>query len=182
MDLKSNKMLGQQASRLNLNVELYFFSIVCPPHWESTAVGGSGKQDTNGTYILFPVMGYVRTFFFDNSLIALHSFSFTQKIIDHSSSLSSVRSIYKSDVPSSAIRTPSTARMPTTVWMQATTVAPATSNSKDDNNITNAHNSTNASNSRNKSDNRTTNTVWMPAKAGMLLKSQMAAAAGVIAS
>ncbi len=43
----------------------------------------------------------VRTLFFDNSLIALHSFSFTQKIKDHSSLLS-VRSIYKSDVPSSA--------------------------------------------------------------------------------
>ncbi len=40
--------------------------------------------------------------FFDNSLIALHSFSFTQKIKDHTS-LSSVRSIYKSDVPSSGI-------------------------------------------------------------------------------
>jgi hypothetical protein len=39
--------------------------------------------------------------FFDNSLIALHSFSFTQKIKDHSSLLS-VRSINKSDVPSSA--------------------------------------------------------------------------------
>ncbi len=43
----------------------------------------------------------VRTLFFDNSLIALHSFSFAQKIKDHSSLLS-VRSIYKSDVPSSA--------------------------------------------------------------------------------
>ncbi len=42
----------------------------------------------------------VRTLFLDNSLIALHSFSFTQKIKDHSSLLS-VRSIYKSDVPSS---------------------------------------------------------------------------------
>jgi hypothetical protein len=111
--------------------------------------------------------------FFHNSLIALQSFSFTQKIKDHSLLLS-VRSIYKSDVPSSAKRTPAIARMPATVWMQATTVAPATSNSKDDNNIMNAHNSTNSSNSRNKSDNRTTNTVWMPAKAGMLLKSQMA--------
>ncbi len=40
--------------------------------------------------------------FFDNSLIALHSFSFTQKINNHSSLLS-VRSIYKSDVPSSGI-------------------------------------------------------------------------------
>jgi hypothetical protein len=38
--------------------------------------------------------------FFFNSLIALHSFSFTKKIKDHSSLLS-VRSIYKSDVPSS---------------------------------------------------------------------------------
>ncbi len=36
--------------------------------------------------------------FFDNSLIALHSFSFTQKIKDHSSLLS-ICSIYKSDVP-----------------------------------------------------------------------------------
>jgi hypothetical protein len=34
----------------------------------------------------------VRTLFFDNSLIALHSFSFSQKIKDHSSLLS-VRSI-----------------------------------------------------------------------------------------
>ena len=39
--------------------------------------------------------------FFDSSLIALHSFSFAQKIKDHSTLLS-VRSIYKSDVPSSA--------------------------------------------------------------------------------
>jgi hypothetical protein len=38
--------------------------------------------------------------FFDNSLIALHSFSFALKIKDHSSLLS-VRSIYKSDAPSS---------------------------------------------------------------------------------
>ncbi len=58
---------------------------------------------------------------------------------------------------------PATARMPARVWMQATeltqatTVAPATSNSKDD-------------------------MVWMPAKAGMLLKSEMAAAAGTMAS
>ena len=41
----------------------------------------------------------VRTLFLDNSLIALHSFSFAQKIKDHSSLLS-VRSIHKSDVPS----------------------------------------------------------------------------------
>ncbi len=85
---------------------------------------GSGKQDTNGPCILFPDMGSFGKFFllytapqklyfklsdrfercansfFDNSLIALHSFSFTQKINDHSSLLS-VRSIYKSDVPSS---------------------------------------------------------------------------------
>ncbi len=39
--------------------------------------------------------------FFANSLIPLHSFSFTQKIKDHSSLLS-VRSIYKSDVTSFA--------------------------------------------------------------------------------
>ncbi len=45
-------------------------------------------------------LSVVRTLFFDNSLIALHSFSFTQEIKDHSSLLS-VRSIYKSDVPSS---------------------------------------------------------------------------------
>ncbi len=44
----------------------------------------------------------VRTLFCDNSLIALHSFSFTQKIKDHSSLLS-IRSIYKSDVPSSGL-------------------------------------------------------------------------------
>ncbi len=42
----------------------------------------------------------MRTLFFGNSLIALHSFSFAQKINDRSSLLS-VRSIYKSDVPSS---------------------------------------------------------------------------------
>ena len=81
---------------------------------------------------------------------------------------------------------PATARMPVTLWMQAiavtqaTTVAPATSNSKDDSNIMTAHSSRNASNSsRNESDNSTANTVWMPAKAGMLLKSQMAAAAAL---
>jgi hypothetical protein len=45
-----------------------------------------------------------------------------------------------------------------------------------------SYNCRNASNSRNKSDNRTANTVWMPAKAGMLSKSEMAAAAGTIAS
>jgi hypothetical protein len=86
---------------------------------------GSGKQDTNGPCIfLFPDMGSFGKFFllytapkklnfklsnrfercansfFDNSLIALHSFSFTQKINDLSSLLR-VRSIYKSDVPSS---------------------------------------------------------------------------------
>ena len=77
--------------------------------------------------------------------------------------------------------------MPATVWMQAisvtqaTTVAPATSNSKDYSNIMTAHNSSNVSNSRNKSNNRTANTVWMPAKAGMLLKRDMAAAAGTTA-
>jgi hypothetical protein len=77
--------------------------------------------------------------------------------------------------------------MPATVWMQATAVmqativASATSNSKDDSNIMTAHNSKNASNSRKRSYNRTTNTVWMPAKAGMLLKSEMTAAAGKIA-
>jgi hypothetical protein len=41
-----------------------------------------------------------RTLFFDNLLVALHSFSFTQKIKDRSSLLSA-RSMYKSDVPSS---------------------------------------------------------------------------------
>ncbi len=46
----------------------------------------------------------VRTLFFANSLIALHSFSFAQKIKDHSSLLS-VRSCYKSDVPSSGVCT-----------------------------------------------------------------------------
>jgi hypothetical protein len=45
-----------------------------------------------------------------------------------------------------------------------TTVAPASGNRKDYTNIITAHNS------RNKIDNRTTNTVWMPEKAGMLLK------------
>jgi hypothetical protein len=78
--------------------------------------------------------------------------------------------------------------MPATVWMQAiavtqaTTIAPATSNSKDDRNIMTAHYSRNASNSRNKIDNRTANTVWMPTKAGMLLKSEMTTAAGTTAS
>ncbi len=48
-------------------------------------------------------MSDVRTLFFDNLLIALHSFSFAQNIKDHSSLLS-VRSIYKSDVPSSGLR------------------------------------------------------------------------------
>ncbi len=66
--------------------------------------------------------------------------------------------------------------------MQATTVATATSNSKDGSNIMTAHSSRNTSNSRNKSNNRTANTVWMPAKAGMLLKSEIAVAAGTIAS
>jgi hypothetical protein len=42
----------------------------------------------------------LRTLFYDNSLIALQSFYFAHKIKDHSSLLS-VRSIYKSDVPSS---------------------------------------------------------------------------------
>jgi hypothetical protein len=37
--------------------------------------------------------------------------------------------------------------------------------------------SRNASNSRNESNNRTANTVWMPAKAGMLFKSEMTVAA-----
>jgi hypothetical protein len=65
--------------------------------------------------------------------------------------------------------------------MQATTVAPATR--EDDSNIMTAHNSRNASKSRNESDNRTANTVWMTAKAGMMLNSEMtAAAAGTTAS
>jgi hypothetical protein len=42
-----------------------------------------------------------------------------------------------------------------------------------------AHNSRNASNSRSESDNIAANTVWMPAKAGMLLKSEMTAAAAL---
>jgi hypothetical protein len=33
-----------------------------------------------------------------------------------------------------------------------------------------AHNSRNTSNSRNESNNKTANTVWMPSKAGMLVK------------
>jgi hypothetical protein len=65
--------------------------------------------------------------------------------------------------------------------MQATTVASAASNSKDDSNIMTAHNSRKASNSRNESDNRTANTVWMTAKAGMVLKSEITAAAGTTA-
>ncbi len=52
----------------------------------------------------------------------------------------------------------------------------------DDSNIMTAHYNRNASNSRDESNNRTANTVWMPAKAGMLLKSEMTAAAGTIAS
>ena len=69
--------------------------------------------------------------------------------------------------------------MPTTVWMQATavtqatTVRPAASNIKDDSNIMTAHKS------RNEKDKRTANTAWMPARAGMLLKSEMTAAAGM---
>ncbi len=47
---------------------------------------------------------------------------------------------------------------------------PATSNAKDYSNIMTAHNSRNGSNSRNESNNKTTNTVWMPSKAGMLAK------------
>ena len=57
---------------------------------------------------------------------------------------------------------------------------PATSNSMDDSNIMTAQQD--ASNSRDESNNRTANTVWMPEKAGMLLKSEMTAAAGTIAS
>ena len=48
--------------------------------------------------------------------------------------------------------------------------------------IMTAHNSRNATNSKNASNNRTGNTIWIPAKAGMLLKSEMAAAAGALAS
>jgi hypothetical protein len=47
---------------------------------------------------------FEQSLFFDNSLIALHSFSFTQQIKDHSSLLS-IRSIYKSDLPSSVFVT-----------------------------------------------------------------------------
>ncbi len=53
-----------------------------------------------------------------------------------------------------------------------------TTNSKDDSNIMTTHNSRNTSNCRNKSDDRTANIVWMPAKAGMLLISEMATTAG----
>jgi hypothetical protein len=52
------------------------------------------------SFKLSSVLRDVQTLFYDNWLIAQHSFSFTQKIKDHSSLLS-VRSIYKSDVPSS---------------------------------------------------------------------------------
>jgi hypothetical protein len=52
--------------------------------------------------IPYTYMSDVRTLFFDNSLIALHSFSFTHKIKDHSSLLS-VRSIYQSDVPTAQL-------------------------------------------------------------------------------
>ncbi len=62
------------------------------------------------------------------------------------------------------------------VTPQATTVPPATSNSKDDSYIMTAHSS------RNECDNKTANTVWMTAKAGMLLKSEMTAAAGTTES
>jgi hypothetical protein len=58
----------------------------------------------------------------------------------------------------------------TVVMPQATTKAPATNNSKDDRNFMTVHN------------NRTANTVWMTSKAGMLLKSEMTAAAGTTAS
>jgi hypothetical protein len=72
----------------------------------------------------------------------------------------------------------------TAVTPQATTVAPAISNSKDDSKSMTAHNrnSMNVSNGRNESDSRTANTVWMTAKAGMLSKSEMTAAAGTTAS
>jgi hypothetical protein len=66
--------------------------------------------------------------------------------------------------------------MPSRVWMQATavthltTVSPAASNSKDDSNILTAHSRRNAGNSRNECNNRAANTVWTPAKAGMLVK------------
>ncbi len=89
--------------------------------------------------------------------------------------------------PSGTKRTPATARIPAAVWMQAitvmqaTTVVPSTSNNKDDSNIMTAYNSRNASHSRNKS-NRAANTVWMPEEVGMLLKSDMTAAAGTTAS
>ncbi len=59
---------------------------------------------------------------------------------------------------------------------QATTIAPATSNSEDDRNIMTAHKS------RNEKDERTVNTAWIPARAGILLKSEMKAAAGTTAS
>jgi hypothetical protein len=42
--------------------------------------------------------------------------------------------------------------------------------SKDDSNIITAHNSRNTNNIRNESNNRTANTLWTPAKAGMLAK------------
>jgi hypothetical protein len=51
--------------------------------------------------------------------------------------------------------------------MPATTVMPATS--KDDSSVMNTHNSRKASNSRNESNN-STDTKWMPAEAGMLVK------------
>jgi hypothetical protein len=52
--------------------------------------------------------------------------------------------------------------------LQATTVTPETSNSKD--NIMTAYSSRKANNSRNKRNYSTANTVWTPAKAGMLAK------------
>jgi hypothetical protein len=69
---------------------------------------------------------------------------------------------------------PATAIMPVTAWMQATAgmqataLMPATSNSKEVINSMTAHNNMNTSSSRNESNIRTTNTVWTPAKAGML--------------
>jgi hypothetical protein len=78
----------------------FFYYILPPPKKKNLNMDTSLRERTAQNARSFKLSD-VRTLSFDNLLIALHSFSFTQKIKDHSSLLS-VRSIYKSDVPSSA--------------------------------------------------------------------------------
>ncbi len=82
-------------------VKFFYFTVYCPPKnltWLHRSESELFKMHALLNWAI--AMSGVRTLFFDNSLIALHSFSFTQKIKDHSSLLS-VRSVDKSDVPSS---------------------------------------------------------------------------------